>query len=95
MFIELGLLQVELETYLAWFDGRLLSLSTSQIELLAFLLANPGKVLSREELAALMGLGRLRSVDVLLCRLRQRVGRDFIRNVRKKGWIVDPGRLMD
>lgn len=95
MFVELGLLQVDLEMYLARFNGRLLSLSTSQIEMLAFMLANPSKVLTREELAAVIELDRLRSVDVLLSRLRRSVGRDFIRNVRKKGWIVEPGRLMD
>lgn len=95
MFVELGLLQVDIELYLAWFNGKLLSLSTSQIEMLAFLLANPSKVLTREELAGVTGLRRLRSVDVLLTRLRQNVGRNFIRNVRNRGWIVDPGELMD
>lgn len=94
MFV-VGLLQVDAESYLARFNGRLLSLSTSQIELLAFLLANPSKVLTREELAKVIGLGRPRSVDVLLCRLRQSVGRNFIRNVRNKGWIIDPGQLME
>ncbi|MBW3591860.1 MAG: winged helix-turn-helix domain-containing protein [Actinobacteria bacterium] len=89
----LGTLEVDLESYQATFRNEPLDLSTSQIEMLAILLANHGRVTSREELSRAVGLRRGRSVDVMLCSLRKELGRDFIRNVRNRGWIVDPDVL--
>lgn len=89
----LGTLEVDLESYQATFRNEPLALSTSQIEMLAILLANHGRVTSREELSQAVGLRRGRSVDVMLCSLRKELGRDFIRNVRNRGWIVDPDVL--
>lgn len=87
---ELGTLEVDLESYKATLRDQPLDLSPSQIEMLAILLANHGRVTSREELSKAVGLRRGRSVDVMLCSLRKELGRDFIRNVRNRGWIVDP-----
>lgn len=84
---------MDLESYQATFRNEPLALSTSQIEMLAILLANHGRVTSREELSRAVGLRRGRSVDVMLCSLRKELGRDFIRNVRNRGWIVDPDVL--
>lgn len=91
--MELGTLEVDLESYRATFRDKPLSLSPSQIEMLAILLANHGRVTSREELSQAVGLRRGRSVDVMLCSLRKELGRDFVRNVRNRGWIVDPDVL--
>ena len=60
--------------------------------MLYILLSNHGRVSSRGELAALLGK-RESTVDILITRLRQKVGRNFIRNVRGRGWIVDPAKL--
>ncbi|MEX2587789.1 MAG: winged helix-turn-helix domain-containing protein [Actinomycetota bacterium] len=91
--LGLGTLQVDLESYRATFQDRPLALSPSQIEMLAILLTNHGRVTSREELSRAVGLRRGRSVDVMLCSLRKELGRDFVRNVRNRGWIVDPDVL--
>jgi two-component system OmpR family response regulator len=91
--LTLGLLAVDPEGYRAWFDGALLDLNRSQIELLAFLIEQRHRVVSRPELAEALGLARGRSVDVVLSRLRRSVGRDFVRNVRSRGWIVEPSAL--
>ncbi|MDQ4149755.1 MAG: winged helix-turn-helix domain-containing protein [Actinomycetota bacterium] len=91
--LGLGGLEVDLEAYRATLDSKPLDLSPSQLEMLAILLANQGRVTSREELSRAVGLRRGRSVDVMLCMLRKQVGRDFIRNVRNRGWIVDPTSL--
>lgn len=91
--IGLGALEVDLHGYRATFGGRPLSLSRSQLELLAILLANRHRVISRVELSGALGLVQGRSVDVLLSGLRREVGRDFVRNVRNRGWIVEPEQL--
>lgn len=90
---QLGSLEVDLESYRATLGDRQLDLSPSQLEMLAILLTNIGRVTSREELSKAVGLRRGRSVDVMLCTLRKELGRDFIRNVRNRGWIVDPDVL--
>jgi len=87
---ELGALVVDLDSYSARFDGRELDVSGSQLELLAVLIANKQRVMDRAELAGALGLRHARTVDVLLSNLRQLIGRDFVRNVRSRGWIIDP-----
>lgn len=86
---ELGPLEVDLDSYRATLFSRPLSLSPSQMEMLAILVANAGRVTSRDELCGAIGLRRGRSVDVMLCGLRKELGHGFIRNVRNRGWIVD------
>ncbi|HEX2053583.1 MAG TPA: winged helix-turn-helix domain-containing protein [Actinomycetota bacterium] len=90
---KLGSLEVDLESYRATLADKPLELSPSQLEMLGILLSNIGRVTSREELSKAVGLRRGRSVDVMLCTLRKELGRDFIRNVRNRGWIVDPDVL--
>ena len=87
---ELGSLVVDLDSYSARVDDRNLIVSSSQLELLALLIANKHRVVDRAELAGMLDLRHERTVDVLLTGLRQQIGRDFIRNVRSRGWIIDP-----
>lgn len=91
--IKLGTLEVDLESYRATLADKPLDLSPSQLEMLAILLNNAGRVISRDELSRAVGLRRGRSVDVMLCTIRKELGREFIRNVRNRGWIVDPDVL--
>src|ERR1041384_6198019 len=93
--LRVGALEVDREGYQASFAGRILALSRSQVELLAILIANAHRVVSRAELSLARGFGRPRSVDVLLSGLRRQVGRPFVRNVRNRGWIVEPGELAE
>ncbi|MGZ4145299.1 MAG: winged helix-turn-helix domain-containing protein [Actinomycetota bacterium] len=87
---RLGALVVDLDSYSARLDGRDLDVSGSQLELLATLIANKHRVMDRRELAGALGLRHARTIDVLLSTLRQGIGRDFVRNVRSRGWIIDP-----
>lgn len=84
----LGALEVDLDGYRASLAGRTLSLSASQLEVLAFLLVNHQRVVSREELSKAIGLRRGRSVDVILWTLRKQLGPGAIRNVRNRGWVL-------
>jgi DNA-binding response OmpR family regulator len=88
--LSMGALVVDLARYRVTRAGRPLALSRSQMELLAMLLANRDRVVSRAELSKGLGLARERSVDVLLSGLRRVIGEDFVRNVRNRGWIVEP-----
>lgn len=77
-----------------------LSLTTAEFELLGFLVRNRGRVLSRERIIeGTRGINWEafdRSVDVLISRLRQKLGDDakqsvFIRTVRNVGYSFIAG----
>ena len=89
----IGALEVDVAGYRAMFEGRALELSRSGFELLVLLATNRNRVLSRRELSEALGLARARSVDVLLTGLRHALGREFVRNVRGRGWIIEPALL--
>jgi two-component system, OmpR family, response regulator MtrA len=91
--LKVGALEVDPTGYRVWFEGQAVRLGRTEVELLAFLLANGHQVSSREQLSERVGLARGRSVDVVLSRLRRRLGRNFLRNVPSRGWIIDPDAL--
>lgn len=93
--VAVGLLEIEPGAYRASLDGRAIPLSPSQFELLAFLVDNRDRVVTREELAQAGHLEHERSVDVALSSLRRVLGCEFVRNVRNRGWILEPTALTD
>lgn len=91
--LKVGVLEVDPSSYRVWLEGRPLSLGRTEIELLSILVSNRHQVSSREQLSEQVGLASGRSVDVVLSRLRQALGRSFLRNVPRRGWIIDPDAL--
>ena len=85
-------LVVDLTGYTVHLDGDELDLSPRQVELLALFLAGPRTVWSREQLHWVCwgDTTPSRRVDVQLCRLRAKTGRDLFRNVRDRGWSLRP-----
>ncbi|MEX2587504.1 MAG: hypothetical protein WD602_05860 [Actinomycetota bacterium] len=92
--ITAGQLEIDLIGYQARFKRTNLELSTSQLEVLAILIASR-RICSRTELSESLGLYGARTIDMILSKLRQQVDRDFIRNVHSLGWIVDTSMLKD
>jgi DNA-binding response OmpR family regulator len=91
--LSAGGLVVDLGGYTVHLDGDELELSPRQVELLALFLAGPRRVWSREQLHWICwgDTSPSRRVDVQLCRLRAKTGRDLFRNVRDRGWALRPG----
>lgn len=54
------------------------------------MLAHPGRILGRRELARLAGMGELsdRRCDSVLVGIRRALGSDAIRTVRSRGWML-------
>ena len=54
------------------------------------LAGNPGRVLSRHELARRAGLAELspRRADSLIVGIRRCIGADRVRTVRRRGWML-------
>ena len=95
-----GPVSVNWTTRTAYLSGRPLSLTTAEFELLGFLVRNRGRVLSRDRIIeGTRGINWEafdRSVDVLVSRLRQKLGDDarraqFIRTVRGVGYSFIAG----
>lgn len=83
---------VDLSAYVVSVGGEPVDLSPRQVELLALFLATPSRVWSRDLLHWICWGDRRpsRRVDVQLCRIRTRTGRDLFRNVRERGWALRP-----
>ncbi|MEU5989358.1 response regulator transcription factor [Spirillospora sp. NPDC047418] len=76
--------------------GRRVALTVTEFDLLEFLMANPGRVFTREQLLdAAWGPGAgagSRTVDVHVAQLRAKLGEDTpIRTVRGIGYVLDRG----
>ena len=91
--LEHGPLVLNLETYQAAIDGRVLDLTYMEYELLRFLAARPGKVFTRETLLSRVWgyeyYGGARTVDVHVRRLRAKIGEEhahLIQTVRSVGY---------
>jgi DNA-binding response OmpR family regulator len=93
--VRAGQIELNFSTRSAQLRGRSLSLTTAEFELLGFLVRNRGRVLSRERIIeGTRGINWEafdRSIDVLISRLRQKLGDDpkqsaFIRTIRGVGY---------
>jgi DNA-binding response OmpR family regulator len=91
--LHIGRLEIEPGAYRAVLGGETLPLTPSQIEFLTVLVSNRDRVVTRAELAKAARLEQSRSVDVVLSSLRRVLGEGFVRNVRNRGWILEPGEF--
>ena len=98
--LRVGALDVNWATHSAHMNGCDLALTTAEFELLGLLVRNRGRVLSRDriinETRGLDWEAFDRSIDVLISRLRQKLGDDpkhpaFIRTVRGTGYLFIGG----
>jgi two-component system, OmpR family, response regulator len=77
-------------------DGYRVPLTATEYALLAFMMDNPGRALSRERLLAAVGRQGAgdRAADVHIAQLRAKIGADprtgLIRTVRGTGYALDP-----
>jgi len=99
--LTVGKLVLDLETYQVTRDGNRVDLAWLEFQLLKFLMENPGRVYTREQLLAhvwgVEGFGGTRTVDVHIRRLRHKLevgGEHYFRTVKNVGYgIVAPSAL--
>jgi DNA-binding response OmpR family regulator len=93
--ITIGGLEVDVDRHTVRLDGRPVDLTGMEFELIVLFVRHPGRMLTRERIIeALRGLewdAYDRSADVLLSRLRQKLGDDpktprFIKTIRGAGY---------
>lgn len=78
--IKVGKLVLDLEKYEVHIDGKVINLTLREFEVLKFLAQQPGQVITREELLERVWgyeyYGDIRTVDVTVRRIRERIERD-------------------
>jgi two-component system response regulator RstA len=88
----------------AWLQDNSIELTSAEFDLLWLLVANAGRILSREEIfTALRGFGydgQDRSIDVRISRIRPKIGDDpihprLIKTIRSKGYLFVPEAAQD
>jgi two-component system, OmpR family, response regulator CpxR len=78
-------------------DGKPLTLTTVEYDILEFLINSAGRVVSRDELMAALYRRRStpfdRTLDMHICNLRRKLGRNGprIRTVRSVGYLFQAG----
>lgn len=91
-----GALQLDPAARSARLGDAPLELSLREFDLLALLLAQPGRPLSREQIEnALYGWGEeveSNAVEVHVHHLRKKLGPDWIKTLRGVGYLLDPAR---
>jgi DNA-binding response OmpR family regulator len=90
---RLGGLWLDAVSRIAVAEGRHVPLTASEFAVLAILLDNPGRVVSRRQLLAAAGRQSAsdRAADVYITQLRAKLGPAIrIRTVRGAGYILDP-----
>jgi DNA-binding response OmpR family regulator len=76
--LTFGPIAVDLDMHTARVDGQLVELTRREFELLAYFLANPRRVLTREKILqqvwGLEYLGESRTIDAHIRRVRAKIG---------------------
>ena len=102
--LQFGPLVVDNALREAWLHDQGIELTSAEFDLLWLLVANAGRILSREEIfTALRGIGydgQDRSIDVRISRIRPKIGDDpdhprLIKTIRSKGYLFVPEACVD
>ncbi len=102
--LQFGPLVVDNALREAWLQENSIELTSAEFDLLWLLVANAGRILSREEIfTALRGIGydgQDRSIDVRISRIRPKIGDDpihprLIKTIRSKGYLFVPEACVD
>ncbi|WP_347901517.1 response regulator [Pseudomonas purpurea] len=102
--LQFGPLVVDNALREAWLQDNGIELTSAEFDLLWLLVANAGRILSREEIfTALRGIGydgQDRSIDVRISRIRPKIGDDpihprLIKTIRSKGYLFVPEACVD
>jgi two-component system phosphate regulon response regulator OmpR len=96
--VRLGMLEFDAERGALRNQEGPIHLTGGEAALLAALARKPGEVLSREDLAAILGMDEAgeRAIDVQVTRLRRKIESDpreprFLHTVRGRGYVLKPG----
>lgn len=92
-FIQYKNLQLDIDAYKAYVDGKNVNLTPREFEILRELLSHQGRILTRYNLINLLWkydfYGDERIIDTHIKNLRKKLGIELINTIRGVGYIID------
>lgn len=97
--ITMGSLAIDLRARLAWLDDRPLDLTRNEFRLLRQLLMQPDCIHSPDDIRGVVqqpnNCSSINAIEVLVARLRRKIGREAIRTIRGVGYRLAIDPLLD
>ena len=74
-------------------NEKVRKINSSEKKVLIEMLSNPGKTYTREEIGKISGIGQIRSIDVMITRLRQKIESNsknprYLQTIRGAGYVL-------
>ena len=90
---NIGAAEVDLNKMIVSLNKKSKKINNSEKKVLIEMLANPGVTYSREEIGNVSGISQIRSIDVMITRLRQKLEVDpknpkYLQTIRGSGYVL-------
>ena len=90
---NIGAAEVDLNKMTVSLNKKSKKINNSEKKVLIEMLANPGVTYSREEIGNVSGISQIRSIDVMITRLRQKLEVDpknpkYLQTIRGSGYVL-------
>ena len=91
--VEFGDVKIDLNKLLILNNNKEYKINNTEKTILARMINSPGQIYSRDEIADIIGLGKERSIDVIITRLRKKIEENpknprYLQTVRGEGYVL-------
>ena len=91
--IEFGLVKIDLNKLLILNNSKEYKINSTEKTILERMINSPGQIYTRDEIADIIGLGKERSIDVIITRLRKKIEENpknprYLQTVRGEGYVL-------
>ena len=90
---NVGNAEIDLNKMTVQLNNKLKKINNSERKIFIEMLANPGRIYSREEIGKISGISQERSIDVMITRLRQKLESNpknpkYLQTIRGSGYVL-------
>ena len=90
---SVGSAEIDLNKMTVQLNNKLKKINNSERKIFIEMLANPGRIYSREEIGKISGISQERSIDVMITRLRQKLESNpknpkYLQTIRGSGYVL-------
>jgi len=91
--VEFGVVKIDLNKLLILNSSKEYKINNTEKTILERMINSPGQIYSRDEIADIIGLGKERSIDVIITRLRKKIEENpknprYLQTVRGEGYVL-------
>ena len=91
--VEFGVVKIDLNKLLILNNNKGYKINNTEKTILERMINSPGQIYSRDEIADIIGLGKERSIDVIITRLRKKIEENpknprYLQTVRGEGYVL-------